>query len=164
MSLLLLLITLMHPCLIKILINFFSCSTTTKLENLTQPKWGLSVTVFSLTLFKPESTLMERLRKKLQLLEWNWTFLNGYWIHLCSCCGVDSTRRLACAVMLIFCANPVLNWSSFVKQSGVKWWHGNNTLLQQLFLFSKAAQHGLTPFVACSWGWGLCTFWGLWCH
>ncbi|ROJ62526.1 hypothetical protein DPX16_21512 [Anabarilius grahami] len=33
--------------------------------------------VFSLTLFKPESTLMERLRKKLQLLDCIWTFLNG---------------------------------------------------------------------------------------
>ncbi|ROK35791.1 hypothetical protein DPX16_17534 [Anabarilius grahami] len=49
------------------------------LENLMQPKWRWSVMVFSLTLFKPESdteTLMERLRKKLQLLECNWTFLN----------------------------------------------------------------------------------------
>jgi len=33
----------------------FQCSTTTKLENLMQPKWRLSVTVFSLTLCKPES-------------------------------------------------------------------------------------------------------------
>ncbi len=38
------------------------------------------------------------------------------------------------------------------------------TAWQQLFLFSKAAQHGPSPFVACSRGWGLCKFQGLWCH
>ncbi len=35
---------------------------------------------------------------------------------------------------------------------------------QQLFLLSKAAQHGLVPIVACSRGWGLCKFQGLWHH
>ncbi len=38
------------------------------------------------------------------------------------------------------------------------------TAWQQLFLFSKAEQHGPAPFVACFRGQGLCKCQGLWCH
>jgi len=57
-------------------------------------------------------------------------------VLISSCCGVDSIHQLACAVMLIFCANPALNWPSF--------------LLQHLFLFSTAAQLSLTPWLSCT--------------
>ncbi len=33
--------------------------------------------------------------------------------------------------------------------------------MEKLFLFSKTAQHGFAPFVACSRGLGLCKFQGL---
>ncbi|WP_213032231.1 hypothetical protein, partial [Acinetobacter baumannii] len=65
--------------------------------------------MFSLTLFKPESDTdgetqeeVTTFRMKLDVSEWLVK------LNLCSCCGVDSTHPLACAVMLIFCVELTL--------------------------------------------------------